>query len=133
MLQTKDMARTREWYVSVLGFAVTAANDAGWCRLTRDKVSIMFMDNEHLGQPQAIATRYFQVDDVMGLWAAIQDRCKAEWGPEEIPYGMLEFAVRDPNGYLLSLGRNLGRDVGNPGHARFSGGLEFLPVTSVMR
>ncbi len=30
-----------------------------------------------------------------------------EWGPEEMPYGMLEFAIRDPNGYLLSFGQKL--------------------------
>ena len=32
------------------------------------------------------------------------DHCAAEWGPEDMPYGMTEFAVRDPNGYLLSFG-----------------------------
>jgi hypothetical protein len=41
----------------------------------------------------------------MRLRASIQDRCTAEWGPEEMPYGMLEFAIRDPDGYLLSFGQ----------------------------
>ena len=26
-------------------------------------------------------------------------------GPEEMPYGMLEFAIKDLNGYLLSFGQ----------------------------
>jgi hypothetical protein len=26
-------------------------------------------------------------------------------GPEEMPYGLTEFAVKDPNGYLLSFGQ----------------------------
>jgi hypothetical protein len=34
-----------------------------------------------------------------------QGSCPAEWGPEEMPYGMLEFAIKDPNGYLLSFGQ----------------------------
>jgi uncharacterized glyoxalase superfamily protein PhnB len=105
MLQTEDMQRTTEWYVSVLGFVVSASMEAEWCRLTRDRVSLMFMKNDHLGKPHATATHYFQVDDVMELWASIQDRCTAEWGPEEMQYGMLEFAIRDPNGYLLSFGQ----------------------------
>jgi hypothetical protein len=29
----------------------------------------------------------------------------AEWGPEEMDYGLIEFAVKDPNGYLLSFGQ----------------------------
>jgi catechol 2,3-dioxygenase-like lactoylglutathione lyase family enzyme len=107
MLKTDDMARTREWYASVLGFAVAAESGEEWCRLTRDGVSIMFMRNEHLGKPHATATHYFEVDNVMELWASIQDRCTAEWGPEEMPYGMLEFAIRDPNGYLLSFGQEI--------------------------
>jgi hypothetical protein len=41
----------------------------------------------------------------MGLWEAVKDLCSAEWGPEKTPYGMLEFAIKDPNGYLLSFGQ----------------------------
>lgn len=43
--------------------------------------------------------------DVMGLWNLIKDRCVAEWGPEQMPYGMLEFAIEDLNGYMLSFGQ----------------------------
>ena len=39
------------------------------------------------------------------LWNLIKDRCVAEWGPEQMPYGMLEFAIKDPNGYMLSFGQ----------------------------
>ena len=107
MLQTHDMNRTREWYESVLGFLTSPASDDGWRRLTRDDNSIMFMRNDHLGPPQATAPRYIYVNDVMALWGSIKDRCAAEWGPEEMPYGMLEFAVSDPNGYLLSFGEEV--------------------------
>jgi uncharacterized glyoxalase superfamily protein PhnB len=105
MLQTQDMRRTVEWFESVLGFSVSAESGEGWRQLSRDNVTIMFMENDHLGPPQATATQYIYVDDVMAFWASIKDRCSVEWGPEEMPYGMLEFAVRDPNGYLLSFGQ----------------------------
>jgi catechol 2,3-dioxygenase-like lactoylglutathione lyase family enzyme len=105
MLQTDDMKRTRDWYESVLGFRCVSAEGDGWCRLVRDDVAIMFMHNDHLGPPHATATQYIYVDDVMAVWNSIKDRCRAEWGPEQMPYGMLEFAIKDPNGYLLSFGQ----------------------------
>jgi len=67
----------------------------------------MFMKNDHLGEPHATGTQYIYVNDVMTLWAAIKDQVATEWGPEEMPYGTLEFAIKDPNGYLLSFGQLL--------------------------
>ena len=65
----------------------------------------MFMHNAHLGAPHATATQYFTIADVPSLWAHVSAFCPAEWGPEVMPYGLMEFAVRDPNGYLLSFGQ----------------------------
>lgn len=104
MLQTLDMDQTVRWYETVLGFHREGDQANQWCRLTRDGVAIMFMTNAHLGPPQATATQYFSVDDADALWQTIKDHCKAEWGPEDMPYGLREFAIRDPNGYLLSFG-----------------------------
>jgi len=101
------MKKTIEWFQSTLGFVLSAESGEGWCRLSRDQATIMFMENHHFGSPQATATQYIYVDDVMALWSSIKDRCPVEWGPEEMPYGMLEFAIRDPNGYLLSFGQKL--------------------------
>jgi catechol 2,3-dioxygenase-like lactoylglutathione lyase family enzyme len=104
MLQTTDVPRTRQWYETVLGFKTTAQQD-GWCHLARDDIALMFMQNDHLGEPEVTGTQYIYVDDVMELWNSIKDRCLAEWGPERMDYGMLEFAIKDPNGYLLSFGQ----------------------------
>ena len=107
MLQTQDVAATRAWYESRLGFTCAAGSHEGWCQLSRDGVSIMFMHNDLMGEPQATATQYITVDDVMALWDRLKEHCVAEWGPERMPYGMLEFAIRDPNGYLLSFGQEV--------------------------
>jgi uncharacterized glyoxalase superfamily protein PhnB len=106
MLQSADLHRTEAWYREVLGFACTGRME-GWMRLERDGAAIMFMQNSHLGAPQATATQYVRVDDVDGLWNAIAGRVTAEWGPEDFDYGMREFAIRDPDGYLLSFGQDL--------------------------
>ena len=105
MLQTTDIVGTRNWYEEVLGFRCVSSERDGWCRLERDDIAIMFMRNDHLGPPHATATQYIYVDDIDELWISIKDRCNAEWGPEKMPYGLIEFAVKDPNGYLLSFGQ----------------------------
>lgn len=108
MLQTLDMERTIGWYESVLGFHCDGKQEQ-WCRLSQDGVAIMLMNNDHLGPPHATATQYIAVDDADALWAAIKDCCRAEWGPTDMLYGLREFAVKDPNGYLLSFGSPIGR------------------------
>ena len=107
MLQTNDMKRTREWYESVLGFTAADFSDDAWCSLSRDEVSIMFMRDDQMGPPSATAIQYFYVDDVVALWSLIKGRVAAESGPEEMPYGMLELTIKDPNGYLLSFGQEM--------------------------
>jgi uncharacterized glyoxalase superfamily protein PhnB len=109
MLQIGSMQRTVEWYSSVLGFQCVAREGDAWCRLERDDVALMFMRNDHLGSPCATATQYVHVDDVRSLWDSIKDRVTAEWGLEEMPYGMLEFAIKDPDGYLLSFGQPIAK------------------------
>ncbi len=109
MLQTSDMQRAIDWYESVLGFRCAARTGDDWCALERDGVALMLMRNDHVGRPHATATQYFQVDDVNALWNSIRDRATAEWGPEEMPYGMLEFAIKDADGYLLSFGQPISR------------------------
>ena len=60
--------------------------------------------------PHATATQYIYVIDLIALWNGIKDRVTAEWGPEDMPYGMKEFAIRDPDGYLLSFGEELAKE-----------------------
>ena len=106
MLQSGDLQRTIDWYESMLGFRCVGREEH-WCRLERDGVVLMFMRNEHVGTPHATASQYIYVDDLNALWDAIKDRVTPEWGPEEMPYGMMEFAIKDPDGYLLSFGEEL--------------------------
>jgi hypothetical protein len=107
MLQTPDVGGTIAWYAANLGFACVSRQGDDWCMLERDDVRIMFMRNAHLGAPSATATQYFKVDDATALFRSLEGRVKPEWGPERMPYDMLEFAVKDCNGYLLSFGQPL--------------------------
>ncbi|MCX7890008.1 MAG: VOC family protein [Rhodobacteraceae bacterium] len=106
MLQSADLDRTEAWYRDVLGFA-RAGRAEGWLRMERDGVALMFMTNAHVGEPAATAVQYIRVDDALSLWDDLRDKVGAEWGPEDFDYGMREFAIRDPDGYLLSFGQDL--------------------------
>jgi catechol 2,3-dioxygenase-like lactoylglutathione lyase family enzyme len=108
MLQAADLDATVAWYTSVLGFQ-TAAREEGWVRLERDEVALMFITDEEFGAPQATGVQYIYVDDAMALWNDIKARVPAERSPEQTDYGMLEFTIKDPNGYLLSFAQEIER------------------------
>ena len=92
------------------GFKCIGREDV-WCRLEREGVTLMFMRNDHFGEPHATAIQYIYVNDLDALWDAIKDKVKAEWGPKKMPYGMMEFAIKDPDGYLLSFGEEMDKDT----------------------
>ncbi len=104
-LPVLDLARTREFYVSVLGFRV----DVSWPEiepsfliLERDRTSVAFFTpNEHQPGPPGYAELYIAVAGVSELHQQLAARVPIEWGPEVYSYGRREFAVVDPNGYLL--------------------------------
>jgi len=67
MLQTQDIEKTVEWYRALLGFTPSMEAGAGWCRLSRNQATVMFMQNKHLGPPHAAATQYVYIDHVLAL------------------------------------------------------------------
>jgi catechol 2,3-dioxygenase-like lactoylglutathione lyase family enzyme len=118
MLHTKDMDRTVAWYETVLGFEHTGPKADGWCCLSRDGVSIMFMNNANLGEPTQRQPSISPSMTLMRCGTEIRAHCQAEWGPEDFSYGLREFAIKDPNGYLLSFGSPIGtQPQSNKGNA----------------
>ncbi|GJM03453.1 MAG: bleomycin resistance family protein [Rhodomicrobium sp.] len=107
MLHTKEMDKTISFYEDVLGFHCVGRFENDWCRLEREGVAIMFFEVDEFDKPNATATQYFYVDRLNEFWNDIKDRVVAEWGPQEMHYGMYEVGIKDPNGYLLSFGEEL--------------------------
>jgi catechol 2,3-dioxygenase-like lactoylglutathione lyase family enzyme len=105
-LPVADLARTVAFYTRVLGFRVSVLwpdDRPTFANLDRDAVSLgFFTPDAHRGQLTiGTADLYLGANDVRALNAAIKDVVKVEWGPEVYFYGRREFAVRDPDGYLL--------------------------------
>lgn len=108
-LLSSDLAATLRFYTDVLGFELTGcypdADDPGWIELSRGGAVIRFFDRPHEGEPQRptlSGTLYFHPESVDALARELDGRVSFEWGPEVMDYGMREFAVRDPDGYLLA-------------------------------
>ena len=105
-LPVADLARTVAFYTRVLGFQVSVLwpeDRPTFTILDRDAVSLgFFTPDAHRGQVTiGTADLYLGADDVRALHAAIKAVLPVEWGPEVYFYGRREFAVRDPDGYLL--------------------------------
>jgi hypothetical protein len=94
MLQCNDIEATKDWFSSILGFRCVGQMESRVVSAERDGVAIMCMRNDHLGAPTATAIQYMYVDDVLGLWNSLKDRCSAEWGPEQMPLDCLSLRSR---------------------------------------
>lgn len=107
-LLTDNMRRTLAFYVDVLGFTQTGyypiESDPVRTELRRDDVSIVFFtEAAHLGAdaPACSGAFYLFPDDIDQFADELRGKLPFEWGPEESDLGIREFAIRDPNGYVL--------------------------------
>src|SRR5215813_10549753 len=116
MLKTRNLPQTIAFYAQTLGFTIANQmnGDHGkpsWASLDWNACGLMFYSSESLdsppGPPTMTGVLYFNPTDVRALWAHLRDRAPVEWELQEMPYGMLEFAIRDPNGYILSFGQEI--------------------------
>jgi catechol 2,3-dioxygenase-like lactoylglutathione lyase family enzyme len=106
-LPVVDIRRTLAFYTGMLGFdlgMVWPEEAPRFAILDRDGVSVQFhVAGEALGEEGGQVMLSFDVADVRALHAALEGRVPVEWGPEVYWYGRREFAIRDPNGYLVIL------------------------------
>ncbi len=58
-------------------------------------------DQPHL-PPTLTGQLWVDVEDVRALHALVSPQVEVLWGPEVYSYHRREFAIRDPNGYLLA-------------------------------
>jgi len=116
MLKVPDLSATIKFYTETLGFTVQNQmkdddGKASWCALKWGNAQVLFYSAESFdqppGPPSMTVVLYFNPADVRALWEHLKDRADVAWQLEEMPYGMLEFALRDCNGYILSFGQEV--------------------------
>jgi uncharacterized glyoxalase superfamily protein PhnB len=112
-----DVGATAHWYRDVLGFSFNTFPDSEpfhWASLRRDNVEIMLQRAEGYRKPDADSLRpggvwnaYLYVTEVDDLYEAIRDKAHIRREMEDQPYGLREFEIADPNGYVLAIGESL--------------------------
>ncbi len=103
-----DMGETLAFYRK-LGFEVTGCDGAEtsstWAEVSRGQITFEFYSEPPRGTPATPicgGTFYVFTNGVDALALEFRDKVEFEWGPETMDYGMKEFAVQDPNGYLIA-------------------------------
>ena len=110
-----DVAAIANYYRDVLGFAAeySAGDPPEFAVCSRSGSAIMFRrvpnpalisPNERQGGTWDV---FFWVNDVEALYNEFSTKAAAiVYAPVIQPYDMKEFAVRDPNGYVLGFGQD---------------------------
>ncbi len=110
-LMVRDLDETLDFYVEKLGFEVTGCypetGEPIWAEAGRDGICLQFFSADAApegfpSRPALTGTLYIYPASVLKLAAELRGRVLFEWGPEVMDYGQREFAVCDPDGYILA-------------------------------
>lgn len=110
MLRVPDVPAAVAWYRDTLGFTAHADGSDGWACLRRDGIELMlaaFNAHEDDRASAFTGSLYLRCDDVDAWWERLRDIAAVCYPIEDFAYGMREFAVRDPHGFLLQFGQAL--------------------------
>ena len=111
ILWTQNLEESLKFYSEVLGFTIAEYNpDWQWASLHHNEVEVMLSAfNQHSPQKESLFTGsfYFTVVDVENLWLDLKIKTKVCYPLETFDWGMREFAIYDPNGYILQFGEEI--------------------------
>jgi uncharacterized glyoxalase superfamily protein PhnB len=111
MLQVRDLRESIAFYTDVLGFKLdgTFPEDAPtWAGLTSGNARIMITAlDAAAAQPSLTGVIYMYPDDVDAVWDRLKDVATVVEPIETRVYGMRDFSIRDPNGYMITFGQSV--------------------------
>jgi catechol 2,3-dioxygenase-like lactoylglutathione lyase family enzyme len=116
VLLVDDVRRATDYYRDALGFEVEAYDRLpehyGYAR--RDGCHVHFACFDVDARPNSevvppdMFDAYFWTDDVEELYAELTERgAEIVQGPVDQGYGLRDFRIRDPDGYILAFGQRL--------------------------
>lgn len=108
LLRANHLDETIAFYTTMLGFRLRNRLEH-WCALESGSTVIMFYDHEDPRRETAHMTgsMYFYPTDVKALWESVRDKVIVEWKLQTMFYDMVEFGIRDCNGYILYFGQDV--------------------------
>ncbi len=114
-----DLEPTIRYYHEILGFELDAAAPEqpphSWIRMRAGAVEIMFQTRQSFMEERqwqdifgglpigATTVFYLEVKGIHELYERVKDRVDLVFELDTHPYGMWEFTLRDPNGYILAI------------------------------
>ncbi|NNE98898.1 MAG: bleomycin resistance family protein [Pyrinomonadaceae bacterium] len=114
MLETADLRESIKYYTDILGFECQGvypeSGEPCWASLTKDKIVIMLTirnTKSNIENPTMTGTLYLYPDNVDQAWEELKDKAEVSYEIEDFEYGMREFGIIDPNGYLLQFGQDV--------------------------
>jgi uncharacterized glyoxalase superfamily protein PhnB len=124
-LVTNDIPRAVAFYRDVLGFSVvTTVPDAApfvFVLLERDGVNVFLNDARTVLHETPDATSlvvgqsgvamFFTIDDVATLWEQVRGRAPVIMALKDQWYGMREFIVTDPDGYVVTFAQRIATET----------------------
>jgi uncharacterized glyoxalase superfamily protein PhnB len=120
-LITTDLPRALAFYHDVLGFAVvtTVPDVEPWVFvwLQRDEVNLFLNDAETVKKENPTATglvagtsgvaMFVHTEGVAEYWEQVRDRATVVMPLKDQWYGMREFSIADPDGYVLTFAERI--------------------------
>ena len=89
-----------------------------WCSVERGDASVMFYgthehehdegeehDHDHPESPVMTGSICLYPDDVDALWEELKEKVEIAWPLQDMEYGIREFAIHGPSGYILNFGK----------------------------
>lgn len=117
-----DVARTVRWYQDHLDFQADTFPEHEpfvWAAIWRDDIEIMFLGVSEYEKPDLRPRRregiwdvYIRTTGLLELFGKLEGKVEVLRTPKRQPYGLVEFAIRDPNGYIIVFGDDIeGGDI----------------------
>jgi uncharacterized glyoxalase superfamily protein PhnB len=119
-LVVADVSRSVAFYRDLLGFemamSVPEQPPYVFAGVQRDGIEIFFNAPEPVAEEMpelagrpigGTLTLYIEVDDVKGLYETVKGRARLVMDLKDQFYGMREFVIADPDGYLLTFSQRI--------------------------
>lgn len=125
----KNVARSADWYQRMLGLKVEMMmpdkKKPAFARLTNGEIALMISDGSDpfsgkaapkltteavsARKAQRVVSFYFRTDEgIEALYRAVKRKgAKISMELADQPYGMREFAMKDPDGFEVSVGQSI--------------------------
>ncbi|AGY56671.1 bleomycin resistance protein [Gloeobacter kilaueensis] len=117
-LGVDNVSTALDFYETVLGFqrvmVLPEQAPFDWGMVKLGDIQIMFQERANLGDelsifkdraPGGVLTFYLEVEDIEALHQKIHPQVSVLKAPHDTFYGMREFTIKDPNGYVLTFGQ----------------------------